>query len=42
MTDHISEITNILQPVLQDIFDGKATAKDALPKINEQINGLFK
>jgi multiple sugar transport system substrate-binding protein len=42
MTDHISEITNILQPVLQDIFDGKVTAKDALPKINEQINALFK
>jgi multiple sugar transport system substrate-binding protein len=41
MTDHISEITNMLQPVLQDIFDGKVTAKDALPKINDQINGLF-
>src|SRR5258706_824838 len=41
MTDHISEITNMLQPVLQDVFDGKATAKDALPKINDQINALF-
>ncbi|MBX3080493.1 MAG: sugar ABC transporter substrate-binding protein [Anaerolineae bacterium] len=41
MTDHISEITNILQPVLQDIFDGKVTAKDGLPSINEQINALF-
>lgn len=42
MTDHISEITNILQPVLQDVFDGKVTAKEALPKINTQINALFK
>ncbi len=42
MTEHMSEIRDILQPVLQDIFDGKTTAKDALPKINEQINALFK
>jgi len=41
MTDHITDITNMLQPVLQDIFDGKTTAKDALPKINDQINALF-
>ncbi len=41
ITDHISEISNILQPVLQDIFDGKVAAKDALPKINTQINALF-
>jgi len=41
MTDHITDITNMLQPVLQDIFDGKVTAKDALPKINTQINALL-
>src|SRR5579859_3374476 len=41
MTDHLSDITNMLQPVLQDIFDGKVQAKDALPKINAQINALF-
>jgi len=41
VTDHITDITNMLGPVLQDIFDGKTTAKDALPKINDQINALF-
>ncbi|HLY27859.1 MAG TPA: sugar ABC transporter substrate-binding protein [Aggregatilineales bacterium] len=41
VTDHISDVTNMLQPVLQDIFDGKTTAKEALPKINTQINALF-
>ncbi len=41
VTDHLTEMTNILQPVLQDIFDGKVTAKDALPKVNDEINALF-
>ncbi|HVU09751.1 MAG TPA: sugar ABC transporter substrate-binding protein [Phototrophicaceae bacterium] len=41
MTDHISEITNMLQPVLQNIFDGQVKAADALPQINDQINALF-
>lgn len=42
MTEHGSEIRDILQPVLQDIFDGVATAQDALPQINTEINALFK
>lgn len=41
MTEHISEIANMLQPVLQNIFDGQVTAAEALPQINEQINALF-
>jgi multiple sugar transport system substrate-binding protein len=42
MTEHGTEIRDMLQPVLQDIFDGKQKAADALPAINEQINALFK
>lgn len=41
MTEHGTEVRDILQPVLQDIFDGVATAQDALPQINEEINALF-
>jgi len=42
MTDHGTEIRDMLQPVLQDIFDGKQKAADALPTISTQINDLFK
>lgn len=41
MTENGTEIRDILQPVLQDIFDGVVTAQDALPPINEEINALF-
>lgn len=41
MTENGTEIRDILQPVLQDIFDGVVTAQDALPQINEEINSLF-
>lgn len=41
MTEHGSEIKDILQPVLQDIFDGRVTAAEALPVVNEEINALF-
>jgi multiple sugar transport system substrate-binding protein len=42
ITDHGSEVTNLANPVLQDIFDGKSKAADALPKLNTDINALFK
>lgn len=41
MTENGTEIRDILQPVLQDIFDGVVTAQDALPPVNEEINALF-
>jgi multiple sugar transport system substrate-binding protein len=42
MTEHGTEIVNLVAPVLLDIYDGKVKAADALPKLNEQINALFK
>ena len=42
ITDHGSEVTNLANPVLQDIFDGKSKSADALPKLNTDINALFK
>lgn len=41
MTDHGSEIANLVGPVLQDIFDGKSKAADVLPKLNQDITALF-
>jgi multiple sugar transport system substrate-binding protein len=41
MTENGTEIRDILQPVLQDIFDGLVPAEEALPEINEEINSLF-
>jgi multiple sugar transport system substrate-binding protein len=41
ITDHGSEVTNLANPVLVDIFDGKVTAADALPQLNQDINALF-
>lgn len=41
MTEHGTEVRDILQPVLQDIFDGKVMASEALPAANEEINALF-
>ena len=42
MTDHGSEIFNLVAPVLQDVFDGTVRAADVLPDLNEQINNLFR
>jgi multiple sugar transport system substrate-binding protein len=42
MTDHGSEIAALVNPVLTDIFDGKAKAATALPDLNKQIDALFK
>jgi multiple sugar transport system substrate-binding protein len=42
MTDHGSDIASLVAPVLQDIFDGKVKAADALPALNKSINDLFK
>ena len=42
MTDHGSDIASLVAPVLQDIFDGKVKAADALPPLNQKINDLFK
>lgn len=43
MTEHGTEVRDILQPVLQDIFDGvlMAASPDGLPRANEEINALF-
>ncbi|MBN1119766.1 MAG: extracellular solute-binding protein [Anaerolineae bacterium] len=41
MTEHGSDIAALVQPVLQDIYDGKVQAADVLPDLNEQINALF-
>lgn len=42
MTEHGTEIANLVAPVLLDIYDGKVKAADALPELNEKINALFK
>ena len=42
MTDHGSDIAALVGPVLQDIYDGKVKAADALPPLNQQIDALFK
>ena len=41
MTDHASEISNIMTPVMQSIMLGQAKAADVLPAANEQVNALF-
>ncbi|MBK8446716.1 MAG: sugar ABC transporter substrate-binding protein [Micropruina sp.] len=40
ITDHASQITNIMQPAVDAVFTGKATA-DSLTAANEQVNQLF-
>jgi multiple sugar transport system substrate-binding protein len=41
VTDHASEITNIMTPVMQSIMLGQAKAADVLPAANDQVNALF-
>lgn len=41
VTDHASEITAIVGPVMQSILLGQAKAADALPAANEEVNALF-
>ncbi|MCS6827036.1 MAG: sugar ABC transporter substrate-binding protein [Caldilinea sp.] len=41
ITDHASEITAIMSPVMQSIFLGQVDAATALPQANAQINALF-
>ena len=40
ITDHASQITNIMQPAVDAVFTGKAKA-DSLTAANEQVNQLF-
>jgi multiple sugar transport system substrate-binding protein len=41
VTDHASEISSIMTPVMQSIMLGEAKAADVLPAANEQVNALF-
>ena len=41
VTDHASEISSIMGPVMQSIMLGEAKAADVLPAANEQVNALF-
>jgi len=42
ITDHGSEVQNIMQPTMDSIFLMKATAADALKAAADQVNALFK
>jgi len=42
VTDHASEISGIMKPVMESIMLGQAKAADVLPAANEQVNALFK
>lgn len=41
VTDHASEISAIMKPVMDSIMLGQAKAADALPAANEEVNALF-
>jgi multiple sugar transport system substrate-binding protein len=41
ITDHASEISSIMSPVMDSIMLGQAKAADALKSANDQINALF-
>ncbi len=41
VTDHASEISNIMAPVMESIMLGQAKAADVLPSANEEVNALF-
>lgn len=41
VTDHASEITAIMSPVMQSILLGQAQAADALPAANAEVNAVF-
>ena len=40
ITDHASQINNIMQPAMDAVFTGKA-APDSLTAANDQVNALF-
>ncbi len=40
ITDHASQVTNIMQPAVDAVFAGKAKA-DSLTAANDQVNALF-
>ncbi len=42
VTDHASEISGIMRPVMQSIMLGQVKAADALPAANAEVNVLFK
>ncbi|RPI33847.1 MAG: sugar ABC transporter substrate-binding protein [Chloroflexota bacterium] len=42
LTDHGNEVTQLVAPVLQSIFDGSAKAADVLPQLKKDIDALFK
>ena len=42
VTDHASEISGIMTPVMQSIMLGQAKAADVLPAANVEVNALFK
>jgi multiple sugar transport system substrate-binding protein len=42
VTDHASEISGIMKPVMESIMLGQAKAADVLPAANTQVNALFK
>jgi multiple sugar transport system substrate-binding protein len=42
VTDHASEISGIMKPVMESIMLGQAKAADVLPAANAQVNALFK
>ncbi|MCG8349574.1 MAG: extracellular solute-binding protein [Chloroflexales bacterium] len=41
IADHASEIVAIMEPVMDSIMLGQATAADALPLANQEVNTLF-
>jgi multiple sugar transport system substrate-binding protein len=41
VTDHASEITSIMSPVMQSIMLNQAKAADVLPAANAEVNALF-
>lgn len=40
ITDHASQVTNLMTPAVDAVFTGKAKA-DSLTAVNEQVNALF-
>ena len=42
LTDHGNEVAQLVAPVLESIFDGSAKAADALPKLQTDVDALFK
>ncbi len=40
ITDHASQVTNLMTPAVDAVFTGKARA-DSLTAVNEQVNALF-